>query len=59
MRGTKRLRKTFGEEVSKLAKQILEDADKDRTLAFNNFHDPCPELTKQQVAVCKGFEVRR
>merc|ERR1719491_2231304 len=32
----------FGDECSKLAKQVLEDADKDRTLAFNNFMDPCP-----------------
>merc|ERR1712194_36306 len=42
--------------VQKLTKQILEDSEKDRTLCYNNFMDPCPELTKEQVAICKGFD---
>merc|ERR1712129_650236 len=46
----------FGDEVQKLTKQILEDSEKDRTLCYNNFMDPCPELTKAQVAICKGFD---
>ena len=35
----------FGEEVQGLVKQILADSEKDRTLCYNNFMDPCPELT--------------
>merc|ERR1739844_798039 len=46
----------FGDEVSKLATKALAESEEDRTLAFNNFHDPCPSLTKEQVAMCKGFD---
>nr|AAL40676.1 luciferase [Pyrocystis lunula] len=46
----------YGAEVSKLVDQVLKDSDNDRTLCYNNFHDPCPELTKGQVAMCKGFD---
>jgi len=46
----------FGEEVSKLATKALAESEEDKTLAFNNFHDPCPSLTKEQVAMCKGFD---
>ena len=31
-------------EVQQLVTQILADSEKDRTLCYNNFMDPCPEL---------------
>ena len=31
-------------------------SDDDKSLAFNNFTDPCPELTKKQLQTMKGFE---
>merc|ERR1719204_2989482 len=46
----------YGAEVSKMVEKILKDSDEDRTLCYNNFHDPCPELTAEQVAMCKGFD---
>jgi len=46
----------YGDEVSTLVKKILAESEEDRTLCYNNFHDPCPELTKEQVAKCKGFD---
>merc|ERR1711963_973077 len=46
----------YGDEVSTLVKKILAESEEDRTLCYNNFHDPCPELTKEQVAMCKGFD---
>merc|ERR1719510_961590 len=46
----------YGTEVQALVDQILKDSENDRTLCYNNFHDPCPALTKEQVAACKGFD---
>merc|ERR1739844_261117 len=46
----------YGDEVSTLVKKALAESEEDRTLCYNNFHDPCPELTKEQVAKCKGFD---
>merc|ERR1711963_1272807 len=46
----------FGDEVSKLATKALAESEEDKTLAFNNFHDPCPSLSADQVAKCKGFD---
>merc|ERR1712157_176854 len=46
----------YGDEVSTLVQKILAESEGDRTLCYNNFHDPCPELTKEQVAMCKGFD---
>merc|ERR1711992_236633 len=46
----------FGDEVSKLATKALAESEEDKTLAFNNFQDPCPSLSKEQVAMCKGFD---
>jgi len=46
----------YGPEVQALVDQILKESENDRTLCYNNFHDPCPCLTTEQVALCKGFD---
>jgi muconolactone delta-isomerase len=46
----------YGSEVSALVERLLKEADQDRTLCYNNFQDPCPALSKEQVAKCKGFD---
>merc|ERR1712127_266226 len=46
----------YGDEVTSITQNLLAQAEIDNTLAFNNFKDPCPSLTKEQVAMCKGFE---
>nr|O77206.1 RecName: Full=Dinoflagellate luciferase [Lingulodinium polyedra]AAC36472.1 luciferase [Lingulodinium polyedra] len=46
----------YGSEVQAMTEKLLKEADSDRTLCFNNFQDPCPQLTKEQVAMCKGFD---
>merc|ERR1712242_315824 len=46
----------YGPEVSALVEKLLKEADQDRTLCYNNFQDPCPALTPEQVAKCKGFD---
>merc|ERR1712014_489641 len=46
----------YGAEVQALVDQILKESEDDKTLCYNNFHDPCPMLTKEQVALCKGFD---
>merc|ERR1712127_308778 len=46
----------YGAETQALVDQILKESENDRTLCYNNFHDPCPQLTKEQVALCKGFD---
>nr|AAV35378.1 luciferase [Alexandrium tamarense] len=46
----------YGPEVSALVEKLLKEAEDDRTLCYNNFQDPCPELPKEQVAKCKGFD---
>merc|ERR1712151_909412 len=39
-----------------MGKTLQDEAEKDRTLCFNNFQDPNPELTQEQVAMCQGFD---
>merc|ERR1712127_201358 len=46
----------YGPEVQALVEKLLKEAEEDRTLCYNNFQDPCPQLTKEQVAKCKGFD---
>jgi len=46
----------YGPEVKAIVDKLLEQAKNDKTLCYNNFKDPCPELTKEQVALCKGFD---
>merc|ERR1711963_244140 len=46
----------FGPEVSALLEKLQQEAEADRTLCYNNFCDPNPELTPEQVAKCKGFD---
>jgi len=46
----------FGSEVQQLVEVLLAEAEKDTTLCYNNFKDPCPALTKKQVDMCKGFD---
>ena len=40
----------YGDEVQPTMKSLLADSENDKTLAINNFTDPCPELTKKQFA---------
>jgi len=49
-------RDPYGAEVSHLVEKLLKEAEEDRTLCYNNFQDPCPSLTKEQVAKLKGFD---
>jgi hypothetical protein len=46
----------YGDEVQSIVKRLLADSENDKTLAFNNFTDPCPELTKKQLQTMKGFD---
>ena len=46
----------YGDEVQRIVENLLAQSEIDRTLCYNNFKDPCPELTKEQVAMCKGFD---
>jgi len=46
----------YGAEVRGLVDELLKEAEADRTLCYNNFKDPCPRLTKEQVALCKGHD---
>merc|ERR1712241_1156079 len=46
----------YGPEVSALLEKLQREAEADRTLCYNNFCDPNPELTPEQVAKCKGFD---
>merc|ERR1712241_1505589 len=46
----------YGEEVQNMVENLLAQSELDRTLCYNNFQAPCPELTKQQTAQCKGFD---
>merc|ERR1712209_72248 len=49
-------RDPYGPEVQDLVEKLLKEAEDDRSLCYNNFQDPCPELTKEQVQKCKGFD---
>merc|ERR1712127_870941 len=46
----------YSREISDLCQVLLEEAQQDKTLCYNNFKDPCPQLTKRQVELCKGFD---
>ena len=46
----------YSEEVQRFTENLLAQGDVDKTLCYNNFTDPCPQLTKEQVAACKGFD---
>ena len=43
----------FGPEVPALVERLWKEADQDRTLCYDSFHDPCPRLTPEPVATCK------
>jgi len=43
-------------EISDLCQLLLSEAQEDKTLCYNNFTDPCPQLTERQVLLCKGFD---
>merc|ERR1711884_857164 len=51
-------REPYGPEVQELVDKLLREAEDDRSLCYNNFQDPCPELTKEQVQKCKGFDYK-
>jgi len=46
----------YGEEVRGVTESLLAQARRDSTLPFNNFTDPRPELTREQVAMIRGFD---
>ena len=46
----------YGPEVTGLLETALKESEKDHTLCYNNFTFPCPQLPKEQVAMCKGFD---
>ena len=49
----------YGDEVQSLVKRLLADSENDKSLAFNNFTDPCPELTKKRLQTMKGVRLCR
>merc|ERR1712242_590630 len=46
----------YSQEIADLVKNLLTEAQSDQTLCYNNFKDPCPQLTQKQVDLCKGFD---
>ena len=46
----------YGDEVQSIVKRLLADSEHDKSLAFNNFTDPCPELTKKRLQTLKWFD---
>mmetsp|Transcript_39014 Transcript_39014/g.112639 ORF Transcript_39014/g.112639 Transcript_39014/m.112639 type:complete len:485 (+) Transcript_39014:67-1521(+) len=46
----------YSKEISDLCTVLLSEAQQDKTLCYNNFTDPCPQLTQRQVELCKGFD---
>merc|ERR1719499_1976854 len=46
----------YSKEIMSLCEVLLAEAQQDKTLCYNNFKDPCPQLTKKQVELCKGFD---
>merc|ERR1719414_2647349 len=46
----------YSQEIADLVKNLLTEAQSDQTLCYNNFKDPCPQLDKKQVDLCKGFD---
>ena len=47
---------SYGDEVQSIVKRLLADSENDKSLAFNNFTDPCPELTKKRLQTLKWFD---
>lgn len=50
------LKDPYGDEISQLCQTLVTEGQSDKTLCYNNFKDPCPQLTKRQVELCKGFD---
>merc|ERR1719361_426178 len=46
----------YSKEIADLIEVLLAEAQQDKTLCYNNFKDPCPQLTKKQTELCKGFD---
>ena len=46
----------FGDEVQSIVKRLLADSENDKSLAFKNFTDPCPELSKKRLQTLKWFD---
>jgi len=46
----------YGAELSNIVKRLQEEAVNDKTMAFNNFTDPCPKLSSKQVSLMEGFD---
>ena len=47
---------SYGDEVQSIVKRLLADSENDKTLASNNFTDPCPELTKKHLRTMNVFD---
>ena len=46
----------YGDEVKSRVKCSWPIYENDKTLAFNNFTDPCPELTKKYLRTMNVFD---
>jgi len=46
----------YGAEVSNIVKRLQQEAVNDKTMAFNNFTDPCPKLSRRQASLMQGFD---
>ena len=46
----------YGDEVQSIVKRLLADSDNDKSMAFNNFTDSRPVLTKKQLQTMMGFD---
>ena len=46
----------YDDEVQSIMKRLLTDSDNDKSLTFNNFTDPCSELTKKKQQTMRVFD---
>ena len=47
---------SYDDEVQSIMKRLLTDSDNDKSLTFNNFTDPCSELTKKKQQTMRVFD---
>ena len=46
----------YCDEVRPVVKRLLADYENDKSLAFNNYTDSCPELTMKRLQTMEGFD---